>query len=202
MSLRALTCQLINSAWIAACSSEHARFTAALGRVAETQSAILFDLVRRNATTRFGATHGFAKIRSVAEFQGQVPVRGYDALAESIEAISNGEPGVLTDDRVKLFQPTSGSSSPTKLIPWTATLGREFRRGISPWLAALYRRKPVLLGGTAYWSISPPATAVQTRGRLPVGFDHDAEYLGFFGKKLFPLVSVAPSELVAGPEGG
>ena len=64
---------------------------------------------------------------------------------------------MLTADRVKLFQPTSGSSSATKLIPWTATLGREFRRGISPWLAALYRRKPALLGGTAYWSISPPA---------------------------------------------
>ena len=131
----------------------------------------------------------------MAEFQGQVPVTGYDALAESIEAISGGEPSVLTADRVKLFQPTSGSSSPTKLIPWTVTLGREFRRGISPWLAALYRRKPALMGGTAYWSISPPATAAQTRGRLPVGFDHDAEYLGFFGKNLFSLVSAAPPEL-------
>jgi hypothetical protein len=195
MSLRALTCQLINTAWIARCSREHARFTAALGRVAEIQTTILFDLLKRNAATRFGTAHGFANIRSVAEFQGQVPVAGYDAFAESIEAVSNGDPGVLTADRVKLFQPTSGSSSPAKLIPWTAELGREFRRGISPWLAALYRRKPTLLGGTAYWSISPPATAVQTRGRLPVGFDHDAEYLGFFGKKLFPLVSVAPSEL-------
>ena len=51
------------------------------------------------------------------------------------------------------------------------------------------------MGGTAYWSISPPATAAQTRGRLRVGFDHDAEYLGFFGRNLFSLVSVAPPEL-------
>jgi len=28
-----------------------------------------------------------------------------------------------------------------------------------------------------------------------VGFDHDAEYLGFFAKKLFPLVSAAPPDL-------
>ena len=38
---------------------------------------------------------------------------------------------------------------------------REFRRGISPWVFALYRRKPALLQGTAYWSVSPPATAPQ-----------------------------------------
>lgn len=195
MSLRALTCLAVNSAWIAACSRESARFTAALGRVAEAQTTILLDLLKKNAATRFGTKHGFANIRSVAEYQSQVPVAGYDALTESIEAIASGEPGVLTADRVSLFQPTSGSSAPTKLIPWTATLGREFRRGISPWLAALYRRRPALLGGTAYWSISPPTTAVRKQGRLPVGFDHDAEYLGFFGKKLFPLVSAAPPEL-------
>ena len=71
----------------------------------------LFDLLNRNAATRFGKKHDFAGIRSVAEFQAQVPITGYDALAESIEAIAGGEPSVLTADRVKLFQPTSGSSS-------------------------------------------------------------------------------------------
>jgi hypothetical protein len=195
MFSRSLIRQLVNRAWIASCSREHARFTAALDRVAETQSGYLLDLLACNAGTQFGHKHGFAAIRSVAEFQAQVPVTHYEALTESIEEIARGEQGVLTKDRVKLFQPTSGSSSATKLIPWTATLGREFRRGISPWLAALYRWKPALLRGTAYWSISPPGTAAKTRGRLPVGFNHDAEYLGFIGKNLFPLVSAAPPEL-------
>jgi len=187
---------MINSAWMAACSREHARFTAALDRVPETQTGYLLDLLKQNAATRFGTKHCFAHIRSVEEFQNQVPITGYDALAESIAAIAGGENGVLTADRVKLFQPTSGSSSATKLIPWTATLGREFRRGISPWLFALYHRKPELLLGTAYWSISPPAAAVEKRSQVPVGFDHDAEYLGFFGKNLFSLVSAVPPELV------
>ena len=194
MNLRTLACPLINSAWIAGCSREHARFTAALVRVAETQTAYLLDLLKRNAATRFGEEHGFAQIRSVADYQARVPVAGYEAQAESIEAIAKGETDVLTANPVKLFQPTSGSSAPTKLIPWTASLGREFRRGINPWLAALYRRKPALLRGTAYWSISPPAAAVRIQGRLPVGFEDDAEYLGFFGRHLFPLVSAAPSE--------
>ena len=92
MSIRSLTCQMINTAWIAACSREHARFTAAVGRVAEAQTTCLFDLLNRNVATRFGKKHGFARIRSVAEFQAQVPITGYDALAESIEAIAGGEP--------------------------------------------------------------------------------------------------------------
>ena len=195
MSPRSFIRQQVNRAWIASCSREHARFSGALDRVAETQKNYLLDLFRRNAATKFGHKYGFASIRSVAEFQSRVPVTHYEALTESIEEIARGKNGVLTEDRVKLFQPTSGSSSATKLIPWTATLGREFRRGISPWLVALYRRKPALLQGTAYWSISPPGMAVQTRGRLPVGFDHDAEYLGFIGRNLFRLVSAAQPEL-------
>jgi GH3 auxin-responsive promoter len=187
--------KLVNRAWIASCSREHARFSGALGRVAETQSRYLFDLLGRNAGTQFGRKHGFATIRSVAEFQAQVTVTHYEALTESIEAIARGEQRVLTEDRVRLFQPTSGSSSATKLIPWTATLGREFRRGVAPWMVALYRRKPALLGGTAYWSISPPGATPRRHGCLPVGFDHDAAYLGYFGRKLFSFVSATPPDL-------
>jgi hypothetical protein len=195
MFSRSFIRQWVNRAWIVSCAREHARFTAALGRVAETQTQGLLNLLKHNAETQFGRRHGFASIRSVAEFQARVPLTHYEALTESIEAIARGEPGVLTQDRVRLFQPTSGSSSATKLIPWTATLNREFRRGIAPWVVALYRRKPELLGGSAYWSISPPGTARQRHGRLPVGFDNDAAYLGFLGKHLFPLVSTAPPGL-------
>ncbi len=186
---------LANRAWIASCSREHARFKAALGRPAEMQSRLLLELLRRNASTRFGRRHGFETIRSVAEFQERVPIADYDAFVNDIESIARGEAGVLTRDRVTRFQPTSGSAAATKLIPWTASLGREFQRGIAPWVAELYRRKPALLRGTSYWSISPPGTAPLTHGCLPVGFDHDARYLGFLGRMLFPLVSSTPPGL-------
>jgi hypothetical protein len=195
MSSRSFIRQQVNRAWIASCSREHTRFTVALGRVAATQSHYLLDLLGRNAETQFGRKHGFATIRSVTEFQARVPVTNYEALTESIEAIARGEQRVLTEDRVRLFQPTSGSSSATKLIPWTKALSREFSRGIAPWMVALYRRKPALLGGTAYWSISPPGATPKRHGCLPVGFDHDAAYLGYFGRKLFSFVSATSPDL-------
>ena len=194
MSASPLIVRLVNRVWIASCSREHARFTAALGEVAQTQSHYLLDLLKRNAETRFGRKHDFAGIRSVAEFQARVPVANYESFVSDIEAIAGGENGVLTRERVRRFQPTSGSLSATKLIPWTAGLAREFQRGIAPWLATLYRRRPELFRGASYWSVSPPGHAPRVYRRLPVGFGDDSEYLGGVGKRVFPLISCAPPD--------
>lgn len=193
--MKAFARRIINRVWIAGCAREHAHFNNALGRVEETQRNYLLNLLRHNARTQFGEKHGFSKINTVAEFQQRVAQNSYEMLTPYIEAITRGETKVLTADPVRLFQPTSGSTSGTKLIPWTDTVAKEFRHGINPWLASLYQRQPALLDGTAYWSISPPATPQQTCGRLRVGFEHDADYLGFFGRKCFSLVSAVPPEV-------
>jgi hypothetical protein len=186
---------MVNGAWIAAAACERKRFNRAVRKVEPTQRDYLLRLLRTNAATRFGRQYGFAGITSVAEYQKRVPVCAYESLRPYIDAIARGEPSVLTADPVRLFQPTSGTLTGTKFIPWTAALAREFRRGINPWIAALYQRNPALLRGTAYWSISPPATADWFWGSLRVGFDHDAEYLGVIGRKLFSLVNSVPSEV-------
>ncbi len=180
---------------MAACSREQIRFRAALQQVEETQRRYLLNLLRRNARTQFGEKHHFSRIDSIAEYQQRVPLNPYENFTPHIEAIARGEANVLTTDRVRLFQPTSGSTSGTKLIPWTDTVAAEFRRGINPWLFSLYHHQPVLLDGTAYWSISPPVTPQRTHGSLRIGFDHDAEYLGLLGQKVFSLVSAVPPDV-------
>jgi len=187
--------RLVNRAWIMRCSRGLQRFKRALGRVRETQEQYLLNLVRRNAQTRFGEAYGFAQIRSIADYQDRVPIASYEAFIPHIEAIAQGQARVLTEEPVTLFQPTSGSTVATKLIPWTAAAAGEFQNAISPWIASLYGRKPKLLNGTTYWSLSPPGTALRTHGVLPVGFAHDADYLGFVGGKLFSVVSSVPGEV-------
>jgi hypothetical protein len=185
--------RVVNGAWIASFARDHAKFKVALGQVEDVQSGYLINLIARNAHTQFGIKHRFSRIHSVAEYQECVPVRTYESLSQDIEEIASGKSAVLTADRVTRFHPTSGSSAANKLIPWTNALGREFKRGISPWMFELYRRKTGLAQGTAYWSVSPPNAALRTYGRLRVGFDHDAEYLGFLGRRMHALVSVTPS---------
>ena len=184
--------RLVNSAWIAACGLELRRLEAALNRVEEVQRQILLDNLRRNAATEFGREHGFSGIGSVAEFQARVPVAGHGGFAERVAAIARGGSAILTTEPVPRLLPTSGSTSASKRVPWTATLGREFRRGIDPWLAALYTRHPELKRTKAYWSISPPGDTPRREGVLPVGFEDDAAYLGLAGRWVFGRVSVVP----------
>lgn len=79
-------------------------------------------------------------------------------------------------ERVLLFEPTGGTHG-TKLIPMTASLKREFRRGVAAWTADLFLRRPRLLNGPAYWAISP-RTPPQDKDGIPVGFEQDTDYLG------------------------
>jgi hypothetical protein len=48
--------------------------------VARTQERTLLDLVRNARHTRFGRDHGFAHVRSVADYQRQIPLRDYEAF--------------------------------------------------------------------------------------------------------------------------
>jgi len=48
--------------------------------VVQAQRETLLRLVRYSQDTRFGREHGFASIRSVADYQARVPLRDYDAF--------------------------------------------------------------------------------------------------------------------------
>lgn len=176
MSLRAT---IAHRAWLAAGIPAHHAFRRALRRPREVQEEILRRYLRQNAATRFGHRHGFAAMRSLADYQAGVPPRDYDGLRTDIEAIASGERGVLTRQRVLRLEPTGGSAGGSKWIPYTAQLQREFGRAIAPWVADLFRDRPALLSGSAYWSITPivPATADRRPG-VPLGFEEDSAYLG------------------------
>ena len=60
-----------------------------------------------------------------------MPLARYEDFQTDIERIAAGEPSVLTADKVLLLQPTSGTTGGEKLIPYTASLRREYQRAAS-----------------------------------------------------------------------
>src|SRR5438876_1499171 len=120
-----LICTLANSAWLAGCLPELVRFRRALRNVREEQEKILRRLV--------------PSAKNEQDYQQHFP------LNDDVNVPQN----------VKLLQPTSGSTGPTKLIPYTESLQREFQRGIRAWIADLFLDDPKLMTGPAYWSVSP-----------------------------------------------
>ena len=178
MTARAVAAQLTMAA---AGLASRRRFRAALDDPAPVQAARLRQYLDRHRDTAFGRAHRFDLIGSVADYQRRVPIATYDDLEPYVDRVAAGERGVLTGDVVLRLQPSSGSTTAVKRIPYTRALQRELSRAVQPWLADLYLTRPRLLGGRAYWSITPavaPSPAARPATPVPVGFEDDSTYLG------------------------
>ncbi|PYT66913.1 MAG: GH3 auxin-responsive promoter [Acidobacteria bacterium] len=187
---------LANSAWLAGCLPALARFRRATKRVAETQSSILRRTLAANQDTEFGREHRFGSVTTVADYQSLVPLCDYESCSPDILRIAAGERNVLTSEPVRLFEPTSGSSGAQKWVPYNRALQREFQAGIRAWIADLFLHEPGVLGGEAYWSVSPALTVQRkTAGGIPIGFEEDADYVGAWQKGLVNSLMAVPSEV-------
>ena len=173
---------LSNSAWLASNLPAWHRFRRALRDPEQSQRAVLRQLVARNADCAFGQTHGFSAIRSYEDWVERVPLSNYESLEPWIERIARGQSSVLTSEPVLRLLPTSGSTGARKLIPFTASLQREFNAAIGPWMVDLCWQHPTVALGPAYWSISPAIALDPERLAVPIGFDKDSAYLGLRGR--------------------
>ena len=141
---------------------------------ATTQAALLHRLLRRAAGTRFGAAHGFAAIRDVADYQARVPLRRYEAFWR--DWWQPGYPrldNVTWPGRVPYLALSSGTTSgTTKYIPVTRRDGAANRRAGLDTLAWHMRpiRAQAAFGGCPSCSAAPPRCSTSRRacGRRPV----------------------------------
>lgn len=201
--------RLANTALWAAYGPDHARLVG-VRDLRATQERVLRRIVARNADSAFGRAHGFASLRSVRAYADAVPLSTWDDCADAVARIAAGEDGVLTSERVRLLEPSSGSTAATKLVPYTAGLRAEFQRGLRPWLHDLYASWPALRRGRSYWSVSPPGAHLDAlRASVPaplpgarpptIGFDDDADYLGPLAKRLLTAVFAVDADVARAP---
>jgi hypothetical protein len=158
------------------------------------QHELLAGILKANRETRFGKENGFDRVRTSLEYRERVLVRGWEQFLPYIHAIRTGTERVLTAEAVRLFEPTSGSASAVKLIPYTEGLRRQYGRGVNVWLHDVYKHVPGVRGGKHFWSISSSHGAqADFDTSLRVGFDSDAAYLGLCGQLLSRLFAIPAS---------
>jgi len=168
---------LANGLWSAANQLAAWRFCRALRRPGAAQERQLQAYLDANASTAFGREYRFAAIRTYQDFVRRVPLADYSAMAPWLNRVRCGERRVLTREPVIRLLPTSGSSGPGKLIPFTATSQREADAALGPWLLDLQRRTPGLLGGPTYWSATPPLHRRQVEAStVPIGSGADMAF--------------------------
>jgi hypothetical protein len=157
---------------------------------------LLLGYMKRNSRTAFGRRHRFSEVDSVRAFQQSVPLTAYDDYRPYVERIAAGEKDVLTDSPVRVLEPSGGSTSAAKRVPYTEDLRREFAAALAPWIFELFRSDPSLVGGPAYWSITPALrTPDPEDAEVRTGFEEDAEYLGGTLARLLRHALVVPPEV-------
>ena len=129
------------------------RFVASLDNVEVTQRAVLSGILSHCENSAYGKRFGVRRNWRAEEFSQKVPVIGYDTVSELVKRQMAGESCLLAHNVLR-YQPTSGSTSERKWIPYSAGFLKELQAAIAPWLADAYQRHPGLRRGRHYWSLS------------------------------------------------
>ena len=188
-------CYWLNTAWMLTARREARIFARSCSRVDRAQHDLLQHILGNNRDSLFGRRHHFGSVTSINEFRDRVPISSYGDYVGDIRRIANGEPGILTSDRIRLLEPTGGSDCGEKLVPYNRELHRQFQRAIRTWIADLFLDRPDVRSGRAYWSLSPCLPRRTTRGGLPIGFEDDTAYLGRLGRRLVRKTLAVPASL-------
>ena len=146
-----------------------ARFEAACQNPQATQDELLRRILAFHVDTCFAREHGFATIRTVADYQRQVPIAPYERIEPYIRRVMAGETkALLADPHVLMFALTSGTTTARKHIPITLQYLDDYRRGWNLWgLRAIKKHKQVFL--KPILQLAGDADEYRTAAGIPCG---------------------------------
>ena len=109
------------------------------------QQRILGRILRRARRTAFGREHGFASIRTHADFVKAVPIADYAARADLYDRIFEGEPDVCWPGKPRYIALTSGTTARQKHIPVSAEMKQSQINSAGAIMAQVARAEPGLV---------------------------------------------------------
>ncbi len=157
------------------------RFAASRHALEKVQRQKLAQLLKRVARQPQAKAAGLEAGMSWEQYAAVQPVTDYDHWRDAIENNRLHNKESLIDSPMVRFQPTSGSTSAIKWVPYTRQFLGELDNAISPWVVDLYRQHPRLMRGRHYWSMSWVPTALRDSMREDI---NDDLQLMSFGKRL------------------
>ncbi|CAH0351374.1 GH3 auxin-responsive promoter family protein [Aquabacterium sp. CECT 9606] len=169
------------------------RFERHLGELESIQRARLSRWLSAASNSPEGQRRGIRADWSWEEFARQQPVTAYGDYADLLLQQRERKQNLLIDSPVMRYQPTSGSTSAVKWIPYTKMFLDELDQVITAWVGDLYRQFPGQANGTHYWSLSWIPTDM--RGQTAGDINDDMKMLSWGKRLLAYLTQAAPQEI-------
>ena len=119
-------------------------FVASLRNAREEQTRLLARYLESNRDTEFGRAHGFASLRTLADYQRAVPIHTFADLAPYLDRIVAGERKILTLAEPVLFLSTTGTTGAPKVFPVTREYMRNSTATMLAYWATLLEEFPAL----------------------------------------------------------
>ncbi len=132
------------------------------------QEQCLRRIVRANEDCEYGRQYRFHEIRTIRDYQHNVPVVTYADLEPSVARMARGEPGILTHELVRRFFATSGSTGAAKMVPVTSSLVADKSRAFGVFWSLIFRDHPAAAAGRVVGNFSDSSGASQVPCGLPL----------------------------------
>jgi len=152
--MNGLSVSLANQLIFQFCKAGYKRFKDSLTHVEAVQRKKLAELLDYSAQTEFGKSRRLGKEMSWEHFNEALPVTGYKDWEEMILRQKKSGGRIICGESCSRYQPTSGSTSNVKWIPYSKRFLSEIDAVISPLVFNSYQTEKRLFHGSQYWSLS------------------------------------------------
>ena len=176
------------------CKAGHARFKKSLNNVEAVQRKKLSELLEYSEQTEFGKSHNLKKEMSWEKFNETLPATIYSDWEEMILRQKNSGGLILSGEKCTRYQPTSGSTSRVKWIPYTKKFLSEIDAVVSPFAVNGYDLEKRIFRGSQYWSLSWIPTDL--RKNDDSNTNDDMEVLPWW-KKIFTSLTMAVPQSIS-----
>jgi len=168
-------------------------FDRSLVQVEAAQRKKLKDLLALIGPGQTGRRFGLNEQTTYEEFASKVPVSTYKDWETAVLEQKKNKAPLLTSEHCSRYQPTSGSSSKMKWIPYTPAFLAELDQAISPLLVDGFRSHPGILKGRHYWSLSWIPTHLRTT--IAPDANDDLKLLPWWKRLFMHLTMAVPTEV-------
>jgi hypothetical protein len=175
------------------CNVHRTQFVKATQSIEATQLVILKSILKQTHDAPAHVQYDLKPNTNWKTFAKNVPITDYKHWQPWIQHDAATLSNNLSQSPVERHQPTSGSTSAIKWIPYSRQFLAEVNNALMPWIGDLYQAHPGIRQGYHYWSVSWVPTSL--RGDVDENVNDDLKVLPWWKRWIAAQYMAVPDSV-------